>query len=82
MVIGEGEMSKREKLIAKLRNNPNNVSFETLQKLLLNDGFEIRQPRKGSSHYHFKKGEKNISIPKHKPVKMIYTKMVLRLLGE
>ncbi len=44
-------MSKRDKLLKKLRNNPQNVKFETIQKLLLSFGFKERQPKGGSSHY-------------------------------
>lgn len=32
-------MSQKEKLIQKLKNNPNNVRFEVIQNLLLSLGF-------------------------------------------
>ncbi len=76
-------MSKREKLIEKLRNNPNNMKFETIQELLLYFDFEQRQPSGGSSHYSFiYNNTVIITIPKHKPVKKVYIKRVLEVLEE
>jgi len=56
-------MSKIEKQIASIRNNPTNVKFETLEKILLNLGFEIKQARSGSSHYTFRKDKYIIQSP-------------------
>jgi hypothetical protein len=39
-------MTQKEKLIQRLRQNPKNVRFEDIDKLLLSFGFEKRQ--KGS----------------------------------
>ena len=75
-------MSKREKMIQKIRNNPSNVRFELIQELLLYFGFIERQPSSGSSHYTYVYGEQIITIPKHKPVKKIYIKRVLAILEE
>lgn len=37
----------------------------------------IQSPRSGSSHFSFrKKGKAVITIPKHKPVKKVYIKLV------
>ena len=75
-------MSKRDKLLLKLRNNPTNAKFETIQSLLLHFGFKERAPRGGSSHYTYTYKGTIITIPKHKPVKAIYIKKVLALLEE
>ena len=75
-------MSKREKLIQKLKSNPDNVRFETIQELLLYFGFKQRQPSSGSSHYTFVYNSTIITIPKHKPLKRIYVKRVLEILEE
>ena len=48
-------MSKWEKLIARIRNNPKAVSFEEVAKVLESIGYEKRQPRSGSSHWTFRK---------------------------
>ena len=73
-------MSKRDKLLYKLKNNPNNVKFETLQNLLLHLGFRERQPKGGSSHYTYTYEDYIITIPKHKPVNKIYVRKVLEIL--
>ncbi|MDI6736132.1 MAG: type II toxin-antitoxin system HicA family toxin [bacterium] len=75
-------MSMIEKLYQKIKNNPKNVRFEEIERLLLNIGFEERQAQKGSSHYIFyhKKLKNNIVIPKPhqaKHVKPIYIKKAL-----
>ena len=73
-------MSKNEKLIDKIKNNPTNVKFETLQKILLKYGFDERKPRGGSSHYTYVKGQYILTIPKNKPVNKIYVKKFIELI--
>ena len=75
-------MTKRDKLIERLKNNPNNVRFEELQTLLLSFGFEERQPSGGSSHYTYTYGTCVQTIPKHKPVNKIYVKMVIKIIEQ
>lgn len=53
------------------------MRFEELQKILESYGYEIQSPRSGSSHFSFrKKGRAVITIPKHKPIKKVYIKLV------
>lgn len=74
-------MTQREKLLERIRSNPKDVRFEDLDKLLQWYGFECRSS--GGSHYVYKKkGCRPITIPRHKPVKTVYVKMVLRLIEE
>lgn len=75
-------MTKHEKLIRKIRNNPTDVNFETLQKLLLEYGFKERQPKGGSSHYTYTRGDTIITVPRHKPVNKIYVKQVIKLIDD
>lgn len=72
-------MSKKEKLISKIKNNPKNVSFETLEKILTQDGWKCQSIR-GSHHTFFKEGYKNIVLPLKKPMNEIYVKEVLKAL--
>ena len=74
-------MSALKKRIKKIIRNPHDVSFEDLQNVLLSIGCEVRQPRKGSSHYIFKrKGDGTmLSVPKKKPVKEKYVKKAIDL---
>lgn len=75
-------MSKRDKLLQSIKNNPSNVKFETLQKLLLHYSFKERQPKGGSSHYTYTLGKLILTVPKHKPVNKIYVKQFLKFIDE
>lgn len=74
------QLSKRDKLLSKIKNNPTNVKFETLQTILLHYGFKERIPKGGSSHYTYILGNLIITIPKQKPVNKIYVKQFLKLI--
>ena len=78
-------MNKKKvcKLLKSILQNPKNVRFEDLDKLLKELGYEVRQPKGGSSHYtYFKPGEKKIiTVPYKKPfIKSIYVKEVIKTL--
>lgn len=74
-------MSKLKKLLKRIRNNPKNVRFEELDKILIHYGFTKRQSSGGSSHYYYTKGEKLLSVPFHKPhIKVIYVERAIELL--
>ena len=75
-------MSKRKKRLRKIFRNPKTVSFKELDTILRSFKFEVRQPRSGSSHYVYSKGEIQISVPFKRPyVKEVYVKRVLELIG-
>ena len=76
-------MTKREKTLAKLRNNPQSVRFEDLDGLLMAYGFTRRQPSGGSSHYFYYRDTYRVTVPWKRPfVKTVYMKQVLQLLEE
>jgi len=58
-------MSRREKLLAKIRNNPKGVRFGELTKLLEWYGFELKRVR--GSHHAYTRGHYNLIVPKRKP---------------
>ena len=67
------------KLYKSIKNNPYDVRFEEIDKLLTKvGGFEVRND--GSSHYIYYHPDwpDNISVPKDRPVKPIYIKRALR----
>lgn len=75
-------MSKREKRLNKLFQNPKIVTFKELDRVLKDSGFDMRQPSSGSSHYIYTKENIQISVPFKRPyVKEIYVKRVLELIG-
>ncbi|MDA3823364.1 MAG: type II toxin-antitoxin system HicA family toxin [Bacteroidales bacterium] len=72
-------MSKQDKAIKRIINNPKNVTFDDLDKIMKGLGYVRRN--NGSSHYIYTlPGCYPITIPKHKPVKEIYVKKVIELL--
>lgn len=76
-------MAKTTKLIDKIKNNPNNVSFEDIRKLLEFFGFEIRKQSSGTSHFVFyKKGCGPITIPFRKPMRRYIVKEIINLIEE
>lgn len=79
-------MTRRDKLYTKIVNNPSNVNFEDLDRLLKQNGFTCRQPSGGSSHYIYYHPElppgDKLSIPKAKPIKAIYVKEAINLINK
>lgn len=76
-------MSKLEKLLAKIRNNPKAVAFDDLDHLLQHCGFIRRQPGSGSSHYVYTHGSSRITVPRNRPyLKAVYVKQALALLEQ
>ena len=74
-------MSKIDKLLKDIENNPKNVRFETIRKLLERAGYTATN--NGSSHWQFRQeGKDTITIPYNKPIKVIYVKEVIRAIKE
>lgn len=73
-------MSKKDKLLESIKNNPKDIDFNALKKLLEANGYIANNS--GGSHWVFRKdGSNAITIPYKKPVKAIYVKKVLEELG-
>ena len=63
-----------------MKNNPKNINFEQLKKLLEDYGYIGINT--GGSHWVFRKDDnESITIPYKRPVKIIYVKKVLEILG-
>ncbi len=77
-------MSKKEKLIKKLKSLPKDMTFEELQTLLLELGFEVSNKGKTSgSRIMFRRGDLNIMIHKPHPKKemlVFYLREILKKL--
>jgi predicted RNA binding protein YcfA (HicA-like mRNA interferase family) len=74
-------MSRQEKLLTKIRNNPRGVKFRDLTKVLEWYEFELR--RVTGSHYIYKRAPYTISVPRHgKQVHSYIVKEVLRAIDE
>ena len=69
------------KMVKSIIQNPKDVDFEIIKRLLEQFGYSCRQPKKGSSHYVFRKdGIYPITFPKNKPVKTVYVKEIIKIL--
>ena len=74
-------MSKLEKLLQRIKNNPKTVRFEEIEKILVYHGFNESQSGGGSSHYIFKKKDISVTIPRHgKFIREIYVKIAIAAL--
>jgi hypothetical protein len=74
-------MSKIEKLLNNMRNNPRDWQIDTLKDIAKRFGIDWRQP--GTSHVTFRHNNgAKLSVPARRPIKAIYIKKFLRLLDE
>jgi len=74
-------VGKLKKLLQKIRNNPRQVRFEVLDKILIREGFIRKQPRKDSSHYTYTKNKTIITIPFEQPhIKTAYVTLAIKAL--
>ena len=70
-------MSAWDKLIKNILKASKDVRFEELKKVLERYGYEMKQPKGGSSHVTFRKaGRSPITMPTGYPVNIAYIKMV------
>ena len=76
-------MAKFDKLFAEIVNNPKDVQFEQLDKVLRHYGFECRNPNSGSSHYTYFHSllPDILTIPKNKPIKAVYVRKAISAIG-
>jgi predicted RNA binding protein YcfA (HicA-like mRNA interferase family) len=78
-------MTKHDKLLKRIRNNPKNVTFEELRTLLEAYGFEIDTIR--GSHHTFRNRVGGVGvklvIPYKKPyIKQVYVKQAIALIEQ
>ena len=70
-------MSKWDKLLLRVKFLSKDLRFDELQKVLESYGYKMRTPKGGSSHCtFFRDGDKSITIPRQKPIKTVYVKLV------
>lgn len=77
-------MSKREKRLQKIRQNPSDVSMDELEQVLRDYGVE--RDHATGSHYIFRynlNGQNlRLSIPYRKPIKAIYVKESIAVIDQ
>ena len=70
-------MSKWDNLFMRISNLSKDIRFDELRKVMESYGYKMNAPRRGSSHYTFRKpGCQPITIPRHEPIKKVYVEMV------
>jgi len=72
-------MSRIEKLLAKAKNRPQNISFSELETLAVAYGLPLKQGRSGGSHYLLRlpDGTKPTIVREGKKVKKWYVQVVV-----
>lgn len=74
-------MGRLKKLLEKIKNNPRQVRFEELDRILIRAGFTKRQPSGGSSHYIYTEGKVRLTIPYRQPhIKAVYVQRAISVL--
>lgn len=72
-------MSKAQKLLAAMANNPLDWQMEQVETVANAFGLTIHRP--GGSHHILRNAAgKKISIPAHRPIKPIYIKALVRII--
>ncbi len=74
-------MTSKEKELARPKNNPTNISFDQLSRILTDAGFSMRRPRGGSSHATFSKGEWRLTVPYARPLDPVYVRRALEIIA-
>lgn len=75
-------MGKGEKELEKIRRNPTDVTPQDLERLVKKFGFIWIEKKNHAAITHEWMEEKTFMIPRHKPLKAIYVKKVVRFIDE
>ena len=71
-----------DKLIEKMKRQPNGIRFQELKRVLEYYGYKMKN-NSGTSHRNFINNEgKVITIKKENPLKAVYIKDVLKRIGK
>ena len=74
-------MTKADKILERMRNNPRDWSIEDLKTLAARHGVDWRQP--GTSHVTFSRaGAAPLTVPAHKPIKPIYVSRFVAMIDD
>ncbi len=75
-------MSKQDKLLVRMRNNPHDWRISELLNIAQQYGISVRN--NGGSHYVFEYPgiEEDICIPSHRPIKAVYVRHFLALISQ
>lgn len=74
------KMSKRDKLLQKMRSNHRDWRIDDLKIVAEHFGFKFRQP--GTSHITFSNGVRRLTVPAHKPIKPLYVQRFIAMIDK
>ncbi|MFT9371726.1 type II toxin-antitoxin system HicA family toxin [Paenibacillus polymyxa] len=74
-------MARVDKIIEKMKNRPNGIRFAEIAKVLNHLGYIVVRI-KGSHHIFRNESGDTLPIPFETPVKAVYVKDVLEIIGE
>lgn len=78
--MAAGDSTRLRRRLERVIATKSNCAFDDIRALLEAAGFTVRQPRRGGSHYTFKRETLIITVPRAKPVKRHYVEAVLELI--
>ena len=72
-------MAKRDKRLQKLRQNPNNASFDDLRQVLESEGFALDHSTGSHSIFRIQSGDQvlRVVIPFARPIKPVYVRQAI-----
>ncbi|MGV3548570.1 type II toxin-antitoxin system HicA family toxin [Rhizobium sp.] len=74
-------MTKADKILERMRNNPRDWSIEDLKTIAARYEFDWRQP--GTSHVTFsREGMAPLTVPARKPIKPIYVSQFVAMIDD
>lgn len=71
-------MTKKDKLVERIKNNPKNIDFEELHQYLVQHGATWREGGRKSHRYYSLHGN-HLSVPRNKPIKPTYVLQAIEL---
>lgn len=74
-------MASVEKIIEKMRRQPNGISYKEIHKVLISLGYELKRG-KGDHFNYRKKGKSIYTLVKQNPVKKYLVDEVLKIIDE
>lgn len=75
-------MSKFEKMLSKMSNNPNGWTIKDLKSIALKLGMLVREGKGSHVIFSHEKTVTALSVPSKRPIKAIYIKQFLDLVSE
>lgn len=79
---GDEDLPSTEKIIEKMKTQPNGVRLEEAEKVLRSYGYECVRQKGSHRHYLNKATGDLITIKYENPLKKVYVKDVLNRIGE